>query len=251
MSKLDAIAFTLRCQNWAEIAVPIATHRPTTKIVLRSGLRFTAPDLHWYEIDQISFKHIYDFRLPIERNDVVVDIGANIGLFTVYAASKTQNTVYAYEPSPSNFELLKENILANELNNAIPHRLAVSKKSGETELLFEAENRVSRRLKSVAPGETEKYAAVSTTTLQEIMDSNNIEQIGFLKIDCEGSEAPILESTSKSYFKRIKKISMEFHDDIAKINHYDMQKLLEEAGFTTEVQWDGKSPLGYIFAWRD
>ncbi|OLD84039.1 MAG: hypothetical protein AUF64_03045 [Chloroflexi bacterium 13_1_20CM_54_36] len=83
------------------------------------------------------------------------------------------------------------------------------------------------------------------------MDSNNIEQIGFLKIDCEGSEGLILDSIPKSYLKRVRKIAFEFHDHLSIINHDDMRKLLEEAGFTTELKWDDKSPVGFLDGWRD
>jgi Ni,Fe-hydrogenase I small subunit len=96
----------------------------------------------------------------------------------------------------------------------------------------------------------ETYVEVPTTTLQEIMDSNNLERIDFLKLECEGAESSILHSTPGDYLKRVKKIAMEFHDHLSALNHQDIQKLLEEVGFTTRLKWDGKSPLGYMYAWR-
>ena len=251
MSKVDAIRFILRCQNWREIAVPIATHQKIPKIILRNGLRFEAPAIHWYDVDEIIFNHGYNpLHLHIERNDIVVDIGANIGLFTVYAASITQKTVYAYEPFPNNFEVLKQNIHANGLNNVIPYRLAVSDKSG-IELLYVNEDYAGHRLKNVVDGKGGKYIEVPTTTLQDIMDSNNLEQIDFLKLDCEGAEGLILESTSIDYLKRVRKIAMEFHAILLKISPQDMRKLLEEGGFTTSIIWHPESQLGSLYGWRD
>ncbi|MDQ2714783.1 MAG: FkbM family methyltransferase [Chloroflexota bacterium] len=251
MSKVDAIGFTLRCKNWREIAVPIAKHQKPTTIILRNGFHFEAPAIHWWDIDDIFFKRVYNpTHLHIGSNDLVVDIGANIGVFTAFAASKTQNTVYSFEPSQSCFEFLRGNIRANRLKNVIPYNLAVSDKSG-TELLLESVDSTARKLKSVKPEQTGEYKEVSTTTLQDIIDSNNIEQIDFLKMDCEGAEGSILSSTPKDQLKRIRKIAMEFHDGISKMKHDEMRKLLEELDFTTDINWNGRSRLGHLYAWRD
>jgi FkbM family methyltransferase len=221
-----------------------------TQIVLRNGKRFEAPMIYWWDVDDVFFKHRYNpIQLPIGKNDVVVDIGANIGVFTVYAASITQNTVYAFEPSPSTFEVLKRNIGANGLSNVIAGMFAVSARRG-TELFIETEDSTNRKLKAIAPNATEKCIEVSSITLQDIMDRNNIEQIDFLKLDCEGSEGLILESTSKDCLQRISKIAMEFHDGISKLKHSEMQYLLEAASFATDMHWNGKSTLGHLYAWR-
>jgi len=251
MSKIDAVRFVLKCQNWNEIALPVATHKPLTRIALRNGHHFQAPVIYWCEVNAIYFASIYNpVQLPIEKDDVVVDIGANIGLFTVYAASRTQNAVYAFEPSPGNFEAFKQNIRANRLNNVIPFQAAVSNVSGIEQFFDSAENPVSCTLKSASSRTAGKCIEVRSTTLQDIIDSNNLERIDFLKMDCEGSEGLILESTSKDCLHRIRKIAMEFHDHISKLKHDDIRQLLQRAGFITSIDHDGKSMLGYLYAWR-
>lgn len=261
-----------RYQNWAELLVSIAKKQYPARVILRDGTRFEATGVYPWLVEEIFFNHVYTpVHLQVETNDIVVDIGAHIGVFTVFAASRTQNTVYAFEPFPSNFEALKRNIDVNRLNNVIPYRVAVSDRVGSAALLLSHKASTRHRLsdhtildkleksqtsvqhlqyKNTLLGKPEEYMVVSTTTLQDIMDSNNIEQIGFLKMDCEGSEGVILASTPKNYLKRIRKIAIEFHDDRSKINHDDIQKLLEERGFTTDVKWDGKSLLGYLYGWR-
>ena len=250
MSKVDAAKFVLQCKNWAEVALPIATHQTPLRVILRNGARFESHALYWADMYSTFFQGIYTPRyLPIEKNDVVVDIGANIGVFTVYAASRTQNTVYAVEPSSDNFQALKQNIRSNGLKNVIPLRFAVSDKSGE-ELFFDLGASQHHRLKKVIRDATEKYVAVPSITLQDLMDSYQIEQIDFLKLDCEGAEEAICQSTSNTYLSRVQKIAMEFHDHLTQSNHNELQKLLEKAGFSTRVYWDGKSVLGFIYAWR-
>lgn len=88
-------------------------------------------------------------------------------------------------------------------------------------------------------------------TLQSFIDTHKIEQIDFLKLDCEGAEGLILHSTPLHYLKKIRKLAMEFHDHISQFSHQDLENLLQTVGFTTKLRWDGKSPLGYIYGWRN
>ncbi len=251
MTKVDAAKFVLGCQNWYESALPIATHKTPVRVILKNGIRFESRSIYWADMYSIFFQKIYTpYYLPIEENDVVVDIGANIGVFTIYAAFRTKNRVYAYEPFQDNYEALGQNIQANGLCNVAPYRFAVSDKSG-TELLFDAESSQHYRLKKVALGATGKYVEVPSITLKDIMDNEHLDRIDFLKLDCEGSEGIIFQSTPEEYLKRIRKIALEFHEDISKLKHNQIESLLREAGFSTNVKWDGKSTLGFLYAWRD
>lgn len=252
MSKVDAVKFVTKCQNWSEIAIPIATHKPLGRVILKDGLRFESPFIHWPDIYTIFFTRVYTPPyLPIEKNDIVVDIGANIGIFTLYAAAITQNTVYAFEPFPSNFEALQQNIRANGLKNVIPFRSAVSDQSG-IEVFADCGVSQGHRLKKVFFDETDRGLEVPTITLQDFMDTNNLERIDFLKLDCEGAEGLILQSTPKSYLQRIRKISMEFHDQLSILKHDQMKNLLEEAGFTTRIRlfFGGGIGICILQAWR-
>lgn len=250
MSKVDASKFVFGCQNWFETVLSIATHKTPARVILKNGIRFESGAIYWADIYAIFFQRTYNpHHLLIEKNDVVVDIGANIGVFTLYAACRTQNTVYAFEPFPDNYEALQQNIRANGLDNINPQRFAVSDRSG-TELIVDTGVSQHHLLKKVAPGAIAKCIEVSSITLKDIMDHNHIDQIDFLKLDCEGSEWIILTSTTQDYLQRIRKIAMEFHDQFSEFKHHQIQNLLEGAGFTTNLAWDGKSNLGILYAWR-
>jgi FkbM family methyltransferase len=261
---------TQKYKNWAEIMIAIAKRKEPAKVILKNGLQIETEVALKFLVREIFFRKIYSpAYLPIQSNDVVVDIGANNGVFTLFAASITRNTVYAFEPFPRNFEFLKRNIAANGLSNVVAYDIAVSDKIGSTKLFLNPdcgmqnllvdhiipekieEFKNNEDLDYLSPKQLEKFIEVRTTTLQEIMDSNNIKQVDFLKLDCEGAEGSILNSTSKEYLKRIRKIAMEFHDHLSHFNHNDIQKLLEDIGFMTKLKWDKKSPLGYLYAWRD
>jgi len=188
MSKVEAAKFVLECQNWFETALPIATHKIPARVILMNGIRFVSQSIFWADIYVIFSQRIYtpDY-LPIEKDDVVVDIGANIGVFTVYAASKTRNTVYAYEPFPDNYDALEQNVRANALSNVKAYRLAVSDKTG-LERFFNSGTSQQHHLEKVTPGVVNNYIEVPSMTLKDIMNVNHLAQIDFLKMDCEGSE---------------------------------------------------------------
>src|SRR5690348_6909795 len=95
----------LRYKNWPEVMISIAKRQATIKVVLRNGVQIEAPEKLFWLVNEIFFKRVYNpAHLTIGKDDVIVDIGAHIGVFTLFAASITQNTVFAFEPSPRNFE---------------------------------------------------------------------------------------------------------------------------------------------------
>lgn len=258
-------------ENWAEVIVHTAKRQEPAKVILKNGLVIEAEIGLRFVVREIFFRRVYNpAYLPIEENDVVVDIGANNGVFTLYAASITRKAVFAFEPSPRNLDILQRNIAANHLERVVASGCAVSNSIGSATLcLNPADGQQNLLSDRIFPDKIEHYKAdtdvnylisdvtrpeshieVPTTTLQAIMDSNKLEHIDFLKLDCEGAESAILQSTPVEYLKRIRKIAMEFHDHLSELNHQDIQNILEKAGFTTRLKWDGKSPLGYMYAWR-
>jgi FkbM family methyltransferase len=169
----------------------------------------------------------------------------------LFAALRAQKTVHAFEPSPENVEFLNRNIRTNRLSNVVVHSVAVCDKTEKLTKLYLADS-VGHSLLT-AEGTTEKYIEVPSITLQHIMDSMAIEEIGFLKIDCEGCEGSIFLSTPTEYLKRVKKIVVEFHDRSSSLKHDAIQRLMEEAGFEVRLYWGfGKdSPYGYLYGKRD
>ena len=259
-------------KNWPEVIVSTAKRQEPAKVILKNGLQIEADVGLRFLVREIFFEKVYNpANLSIGRNDLVVDIGANNGVFTLFAASITRNRVHAFEPSPRNLEVLRRNIALNGLHHVIAHNCAVSDRVGSAKLFLNpadgqqnlladhilpdkiAEYKTHTDLNYLIarPDKAEDSLEVATTTLQEIITSNNIERIDFLKLDCEGAEGSILHSTPRQYLQRVRKIAMEFHDHLSQFSHSDIQRMLEVAGFLTRLKWDGKSPLGYMYAWRD
>jgi len=157
---------------------------------------------------EIIGKNIYTSHFSIVGT--IVDIGAHIGIFSVLAG-KTGNHVYAYEPFPSNFKLLKKNIEINSLTNVKAFQKAVGSKMGVRSLFIDAKFSGGHSLYPFEGHPFNGSIKCQTTTLEDIFVSNDLERINFLKIDCEGAEYEILLNTPKRFLHRIDKIVIECH----------------------------------------
>lgn len=191
-----------------------------------------------YGINQLSLKH----------NFVVIDIGANIGAFTVCISGRAKR-IFAYEPVLDNFSVLLENIRINNLRKIVnAFNIAVSGRKEKLNIYFSKDNSAMHS----AYGKGKQYVTVESTTLKEIFDTNGIERCDLLKIDTEGCEYNILYALPDNYFKRIKMIYLEYHNidkfTFNSINHiYNdvaLRNFLESKGFKITCK------LYYFFAKR-
>jgi len=121
----------------------------------------------------------------VKKNDIVIDVGANIGYYTLLMA-KTGAFVNSYEPAPSNFKLLKKNVTHNNfLSNVKLYNKAVSNFNGKSKLYLQKTNSGGHQL-GFDPFQTDNSIEVEVTKI-------NLDKIDFAKIDVEGSEFHVLE----------------------------------------------------------
>tara|TARA_Y100000310_G_scaffold299526_1_gene334455 strand:- start:93 stop:845 length:753 start_codon:yes stop_codon:yes gene_type:complete len=220
-------------------------HTPAI-ITLRNNLMFKVrpgiPDIQMIkEVFQDRQYHQALQHLP--KNAVVLDLGANIGTFTVLAA-KQPNTkkVYAYEPFPSNTALLIKNTSLNNLNEKVSiNAEAVSKKSGTTEFYLNSKGPATHSLNN----KTGKSITVPTTSLSQILKKHKIKKVDLLKLDVEGAEEDILLNTTKTDLKKIKHIIMEYHPNI---NLKKLITFLKKNGFHVKHKASDEPGLGIIDA---
>ena len=146
----------------------------------------------------------------IKVGSIVVDVGANIGLHTLNMARIVGNTgrVFAFEPDPSNFEILGENVKINNYQNIILEEKAVGDKHGRV-TLYQSDNPGNHRLFPQTK-QTKGEVEVELTSLDKyFIDSNLAEKINFIKIDVEGLEFSVLKGM-KNILKNNKKIKILF-----------------------------------------
>lgn len=200
--------------------------------------------------DRGIIKEVYLYRcydpenLPLGANDIVFDIGAQIGIFSVYAAKAAKNgRVFSFEPVPENFRLLKENAELNGCANISVFKAAVAEKGGRRKMLVAADNTGGHSFVD-AGQKIGSSVEVESFSLPEFMAKEKIEKIDFLKIDCEGGEYEIFFSLPKEILGKIKKISMEYHDLDGERNGEKMKEFLIANGFKV-VMTSGKFPMIY------
>jgi FkbM family methyltransferase len=163
------------------------------------------------------------------RSAVVIDIGANVGLFAIYAASLSrQAEVHAFEPFPANFRQIERNLAMNPGYRLKPHRAAVSDATGEARLFFTQGDSSGCSLNQMN-GES---ITVPTIGVNEIFRHCGVLRCDLLKMDCEGSELPLLEKATPELLGNIGAIIMEFHNrsEVPRIC-----EILSRNGFVTEI----------------
>lgn len=180
----------------------------TRRYVFRNGLVLYDNEGDASGIIAVVFirKHYGEFS----GRNIIVDIGANIGTFALYAASiDNQARIICYEPMDDNYSLLRRNIEANGLETRVlTYKVAVAAERGLREI---CRNR-STMHSFIFSGEPGNTAVVTCLTLQDVLETNNLESIDLLKMNCEGAEYEVLYSTPDDTLRRIKEIRMEYHN---------------------------------------
>jgi FkbM family methyltransferase len=134
------------------------------------------------------------FQQLIRPGDVIIDVGAHWGYFSLLAATLCTETgkVYAFEPHPRNFAMLTRNIEANHLSNVVTVQSAVSNCAGSIPM-FEAHSSMGHSLNALpqewraGDGASPKAISVSTVKLDDFFANNPVEP-RLVKIDIEGAE---------------------------------------------------------------
>lgn len=176
---------------------------------LRNGYTIKAPSKKsvYGIVNETWLKNIYtNGQYAIHDGDIVVDIGAHVGIFSLFAASKNPSgKIYSYEPNPDNYTLLLLNLKKNAASCVSPYQLAVSAVRRNVTLNISAKNSGGHSLQPDFVLDSDKNMIVSSVRLEDVIQDNELDQIDFLKIDCEGAEYDILFSTPRALFSRIKK----------------------------------------------
>jgi FkbM family methyltransferase len=178
---------------------------------------------------------------------IIVDIGAHIGTFALLAASKVPSgKVYAVEPCEDTFTLLRINIALNKATNVSAHHLAISDKVGSCWLNYSAGNWGH----SVVARESRRGETVESCDLGSFLERNGIDKVHFMKLNCEGSEFPILLNCPSGVLQRFETILVLYHCDMWSENtEQDLLSLFESNQFSCVVR-NKSAKRGWIVARR-
>ena len=177
---------------------------------------------YWEIWHDATYDAVPGFRLP-ERG-YVVDVGANIGAFSLYQAlRKKAKLVIAFEPSPSTFRRLTANLELNSANNVRAVNAVVGSSCGTVPFL---ETPMSVNCRVAQNGEA-GTVAVPSVTLDSALEAHKLNKIDLLKIDTEGYETEVLKGATKT-LQQTDRVILEIHNESDK---RDFDDLLLPLGF--------------------
>lgn len=214
-----------------------------------SGFAWNAADLGvWSEVfGEELYRH--EGAAP----DLVIDIGANIGLASLYFAKKYGVTVHAYELVPSTAQLAQKNVDANaELATLVRiNSFGLSDRDSSVTVRVDPEYRPSNSLFELdarsAPGTEIAEVKPASVGLGDVLGTSTH---AMLKLDAEGAEYEILDDLALTgLLKSVAWIHLEWHEREGR-NPETLRRLLRAEGYQFFERRHESAPVGYISAYR-
>jgi FkbM family methyltransferase len=175
-----------------------------------------------YEADVIRF----------DSKDVILDVGANIGLFAIrYGNEFPKIPVHCFEPNPTVYRRLVRNLKANSIRNAGAVNSAITASDGSVPF-YVGSSTVTGSICAREPTMPSFYA--DTQALDSYCYRHSIESIGLLKVDVEGAEVEVLKG-AQSTLKITKLIMIECHSHGLESS---VRAMLASHGFEAMVKRD-------------
>lgn len=198
-----------------------------------------------------SFGSDYErYWCVINEGDTVVDIGANVGMFSRWAKSRGASRIISFEPMSDTFSCLVDN--SNDFAEC--HKIAISSKLSKMEMFrLDRKNNLGGGTSVDIEGrEKVNVENVISASIEDLMSIGILPKtIDFLKIDCEGGEADIIDSILDETIMRIGKISMEYHEGIlGNDRRISFTQRMESLGFKSFTLYHGDGSLIQLHFWR-
>jgi FkbM family methyltransferase len=218
----------------------ITLERWGCRLYLPAGMRLGTTAVYLFRDDyEPELRHLD--RL-VRSGGTFVDAGANIGLYTVVAATLVgdRGTVVAVEPSAATCALLRRNVELNGLHNVVVVQKALSDATG-TARLFHVAGAPNYSL-GEPPGGTSTYEDVETVTLDELVRAYELSDVSCVKIDVEGAESLVLRGAEDTLSRWHPSVILEVNDRNAArmgASQADAAALLVAQGYRFDVA-DGR-----------
>ena len=160
-----------------------------------------------------QFNNEFYYYLKDQEELNLIDLGSNIGLFSLFVSPVCER-VFAVEPTPSHFELLKEVVDLSGKTNIELHQLAIGTADGEADFnIHERNSTMNSFLDCPVDPHSGKTVKVKTQTLNSFIDSLDVDRVGFVKMDIEGFENEVIfEPSFEDAITKIDGLYVEVHD---------------------------------------
>ena len=151
-----------------------------------------------YYFGELDPKVTFICRRLLEKGDIFIDIGANMGLVSLNCADILQDRgeIHAFEPNPDLVEMLNKTVAANQMKNFVIHRVGLSDRDGNAQMYICSENQGRSSLSSQVSDQKISIAIRdSARALSEIIENNDAPYL--IKIDIEGDEHVVIKRAKK------------------------------------------------------
>jgi FkbM family methyltransferase len=214
-SVLQMGSLLLHFRNGVTLVQRMRTTQPCDEVVLWDGTRISHPLGRGGLLEalvELWLEHVYtnEFYRPANA-DVIVDAGANVGLFAIQMARENRHCrVIALEPFAENFRYLKANVARACPDTVTCCEVALGGRFSKGEMQAVGSRSLDHILR-VNPNNANGFPVVP---LSGLFDLARAQEIDFLKVDIEGSERDVFAAASPEVVGRFKRIAMEYHDQI-------------------------------------
>lgn len=209
--------------------------------ILNFKIKFFNYQDFFFLFRDIFVKQEYYF-IPDKKNPIIFDCGANIGLASIYfKLFYPDSNIFAFEPDPKTFEVLKENIERNNLKNVSLYNVAISNKEGFIKFFVDNERPGSLVMSTIYDRLPKDSVEVKSISLGDFINSTLKNKIiDLLKMDIEGAEnVSFPDLIDKKAIDSIKEILLEYHHNIGGESKLSMLLgSLEELGYNYQFSAD-------------
>lgn len=196
-------------------------------------------------------------RTLLRPGDTAVDVGANLGYFTISMARSvgTEGRVWAFEPVPPTFDRLRLSVSLNRLEQVTPLPLAVGDVDGEAQISFDPQLAGSASLHGDARLPRTEVRRVPICRLDGLVDAGKVAPPQLIKIDVEGHELAVIRGALATIAQTRPFIVFEFSEPLARAGGWtlaDLAGLIRSCGDYRffDITDAGLRPIAEIAAYR-
>lgn len=226
---------TLRSRRGAKVNVPLRRD---------AGALYTALEVFAFGA--------YDEVGTIAPQSVVIDIGANLGAFLLWANERAgEIRGVAFEPDPVAFSFLQRNLAANGMSGVTAHAAAVGGTAGVAQLHRTGDG---DGISTLHPGtyadQLSEQLEVPVVAFDALIGELGSDEVAILKLDCEGAEHDIVMDSDPASWDRIQRVALEYHP-VPGRTVAQLEATLSDRGFRTLRREEFGPELGMLWMARD
>lgn len=242
-------------RNWPAVIACRILGSPLRQLALRDGTVLQLshrPQLDLQIFTEVYCEGVYSRWLDrVPPDGLIVDVGANVGIFTIFAAKHfvPEGRVVAVEPNPRCVELLSANLRGNGLDSTSVVAAAIAGKTGCLNLLLDAQGAGNSSLFSVP----QAAGSVPVAGLAAPEFLRRFERVDLMKVDCEGGEHPLIWETEPEHWSGVQRVVFEYHLGLGTGYSSDDDlpgfiARLKSLGFAQVTAMPASPRLGYVAA---